>query len=110
MVNLHNCPAFASMKAPLIEIGKDFLIGQYIARFWQDPPIGQDHSSEKFVLINQKSDQSTGIELIIQLNCDYNVLRKSFKILNMEGGGPSASQQEGPQLDGTDRSPGEVAQ
>ena len=32
MVNLHNCPAFASMKAPLIEIGKDLLIGRE-ARF-----------------------------------------------------------------------------
>ena len=33
MFNLHNCPTFASMKAPLIEIGEDFLIGRDIAGF-----------------------------------------------------------------------------
>ena len=89
MVNLHNCPVFAIMKTPFIKISKEFFIGQDIDGFWQDPPIGRDqsnHSSDKILLIKQKSSQSTGIELTIQLNCDFNVLSTSVKILNMEGG------------------------
>ena len=76
MVNLHNSPVFASMKALFLEIGAEFLIGRDIDRFQQDPPIGRDqayHLSDKIVLINKKSGPSTGIKLMIQLNCDYNV-------------------------------------
>ena len=78
------------MKAPLIEIGEDFLIGREIAGFWQDLPIGQHQLIEKFVLFNQKLNQPVGIELIIQLNCNFTELQTAFKILNNMEGGPSA--------------------
>ena len=91
MVNLHNRPVFASIKAPTIEIFQEYVIGCDIdIEFRQDYPIGRDQSNfstDKIVLIKQKSGQSVGIDLLTQINCQFNVLSTEVKVLNMEGQG-----------------------
>ena len=93
MVNLHNRPVFASMKALTIEIGQEYVIGRDInIEFWQDNPIGRDQSNfltDKIVLIMRKSGQSVGIDLLTQINCQFNMLSTEVKVLNMEGQGSS---------------------
>ena len=81
------------MKVLIIEIGQEYVIGWDIdIKFWQDPPIGRDHSNystDKIVLIKWKSGQSVGIDLLTQINCQFNMLSTEVKVLNMKGQGLS---------------------
>ena len=81
------------MTTPLIEIGKNLLIGRDIARFWQNPPtIGRDESIKRLVIISQKGNQPIGIEIKMKLNSLFTKLPTVVNTSNkMEGS--SADQQ-----------------